>query len=90
MTRSAVKKFQRRYGLSASGKVTKTTWKKLVKKTGSIKIGSSASSGGKKLDRRCTFSGRALCIDKTRDKLYYVKNSKIIRTFDARFGCASR
>ena len=30
-----------------------------------------------------------LCIDKTRDKLYYVKNGKIIKTMDARFGCAS-
>ena len=88
-TEAAVKRFQRRYGLSASGKVNKTTWKKLVKKTGTIKISSSASSGGKKLDRRCKFSGRALCIDKTRDKLYYVKNSTIIKTFDARFGCAS-
>jgi len=88
-TEAAVKKFQRRYGLSASGKVNRTTWKKLVEKTGTIKILSSASSSGKKLDRRCKFSGRALCIDKTRDKLYYVKNSKIIRTFDARFGCAS-
>jgi hypothetical protein len=88
-TEAAVKKFQRRYGLSASGKVNRTTWKKLVKKTGTIKILSSASSSGKKLDRRCKFSGRALCIDKTRDKLYYVKNSKIIKTFVARFGCAS-
>ncbi len=66
-----------------------TTWKKLVKRTGTIKVGSSASSSGKKIDRRCKFSGRALCIDKTRDKLYYMKNSKIIKTFDARFGCAS-
>ena len=30
-----------------------------------------------------------LCIDKTRRKLYYVKKSKIIKTMDARFGCAS-
>jgi lipoprotein-anchoring transpeptidase ErfK/SrfK len=88
-TEAAVKKFQRRYGLAASGKVTRSTWKKLVAKTGTIKIGSSASSKGKKIDRRCQYSGRALCIDKTRDKLYYMKNSKIIRTFDARFGCAS-
>ena len=67
-TEAAVKKFQRRQGLSASGKVTKTTWKKLVKRTGSIKIGSTASSSGKKLDRRCKFSGCALCIDKTRSR----------------------
>ena len=88
-TQAAVKKFQRRYGLSATGKVNKATWKKLVKKTGTIKIKSSASSKGKKIDKRCQYKGRALCIDKTRDKLYYMKNSKIIKTFDARFGCAS-
>ncbi len=88
-TRAAVKKFQRKHGLSANGKVDKTTWKKLVAKTGKIKITSSASANGKKIDKRCTYSGRALCIDKTRDKLYYIKDSKIIKTFDARFGCAS-
>lgn len=88
-TQAAVKKFQRRYGLSATGKVNRTTWRKLVKKTGTIKIRSGASAKGKKIDSRCKYHGRALCIDKTRDKLYYLKNSKIIKTFDARFGCAS-
>jgi len=88
-TRAAVKRFQRKHGLSANGKVDRTTWKKLVAKTGKIKLTSSASSKGKKIDKRCKYSGRALCIDKTRDKLYYIKDSKIIRTFDARFGCAS-
>ena len=29
-----------------------------------------------------------LCIDKTRDKLYYVQRGKIIKSMDARFGCA--
>lgn len=88
-TQAAVKKFQRRYGLTANGKVDKTTWKKLVAETGTIKITSSASPKGRQIDKRCKYSGRALCIDKTRDKLYYMKNSKIIKTFDARFGCAS-
>ncbi|MDN5761893.1 MAG: L,D-transpeptidase family protein [Microlunatus sp.] len=89
LTQAAVKRFQRKHGLKATGKVNRSTWQKLVAKTGTIKITSSSSSkGSKKLDRRCKFSGRALCIDKTRDKLYYVKNSRIIKTFDARFGCA--
>ena len=91
-TKAAVKKFQRRYGLSATGKVNRATWNKLVKKTGTIKISSGSSgssSGGKKIDKRCKFSGRALCIDKTRDKLYYLKNGKVVKTMDARFGCAS-
>lgn len=88
-TEAAVKKFQRRHGLSVTGKVNRSTWSKLVKKTGTIKITTGSTSGGSKIDPRCKYSGRALCIDKTRDKLYYMKNSKIIRTFDARFGCAS-
>jgi lipoprotein-anchoring transpeptidase ErfK/SrfK len=89
-TQAAVKRFQRRYGLAATGRVNRTTWNKLVKKTGTIKISSgSSSSGGGKIDKRCKFSGRALCIDKTRDKLYYVKNGRVIKTMDARFGCAS-
>lgn len=85
ITEAAVKRFQRKYGLKASGKVSRTTWKLLVQKTGRIKI--SPSSGSRKLDPRCKFSGRALCADKTRDKLYYVRGGKIIKTMDARFGC---
>jgi lipoprotein-anchoring transpeptidase ErfK/SrfK len=84
-TEAAVKKFQRGNGLTANGKVNRPTWDKLVKKTGTIKI----TTSGPKLDRRCKVSGRSLCIDKTKDKLYYMKNSKVIRTFDARFGCAN-
>jgi hypothetical protein len=87
LTESAVKKFQRNNGLTANGRVSRTTWNKLVAKTGKIKIGSSA--GSVKIDRRCKVSGRSLCIDKRTDKLYYMKNSKIIRTYDARFGCAA-
>ena len=84
LTEAGVKKFQRGHDLTADGKVSKTTWTKLVAATGTIKITSSSP----KIDKRCKVSGRALCIDKTKDKLYYMKNSTIIRTFDARFGCA--
>ncbi len=83
-TQTAVKKFQRANRLSASGRVTRATWTRLVAKTGRIKLSTSSA----KLDPRCKVPGRALCIDKTRDKLYYMRNSKVIRTFDARFGCA--
>ena len=83
-TEAAVKKFQRANGLRANGKVSRTTWNRLVNKTGKIKI----TTTSRKIDKRCKVRGRSLCIDKTRDKLYYMKNSKIIRTFDARFGCA--
>ena len=79
-----MKRFQRANGLRATGKVSRRTWTKLVNKTGTIKI----TTTSRKIDRRCKVSGRALCIDKTKDKLYYMKNSKVVRTFDARFGCA--
>jgi lipoprotein-anchoring transpeptidase ErfK/SrfK len=75
MTEAAVKKFQKRNGLKANGKVSRATWGRLVDKTGKIKI----SKPSPKLDKRCKVKG----------KLYYMKNSKVVRTFDARFGCAS-
>lgn len=84
-TEAAVKKFQKGNGLQANGKVSKTTWSKLVAKTGKIKI----TKPSPKLDPRCKVKGRSLCIDKRTDKLYYLENSTIIRTFDARFGCAN-
>ncbi len=49
----------------------------------------SATSSSRRITQRCKTRGRVLCIDKTRDKLYYVKNGKVIKTMDARFGCAS-
>ncbi|MFC7624528.1 peptidoglycan-binding protein [Microlunatus sp. GCM10028923] len=87
LTKKAVKKFQKKVDLKATGKVTKATWKKLVAKTGKIKI-SKAKKSSKKIDRRCK-KGEVLCIDKTRDKVYYMKSGKIIKTMDARFGCAN-
>ena len=88
LTANAIKRFQRHVGLMASGTVTPATWRALVRRTGTIKI-SVGSSGGRHIDGRCRVRGRVLCIDKTRDKLYYMKNSRVIRTFDARFGCAN-
>ena len=83
-TESAVKKFQRGEDLTANGRVSRTTWDRLVAKTGKIKITTPAT----KIDSRCKVSGRSLCVDKKTDKLYYMENSKVVRTFDARFGCA--
>ncbi len=48
----------------------------------------SGAAYGSKVSRRCRVTGRVLCIDKTRGRLYYLKNGRIIRTMDARFGCA--
>lgn len=88
-TTAAVKRFQRQVGLRASGRVTPTTWRRLVGRTGTIKISSSGGRSSGKIDRRCKVSGRVLCIDKTRDKLYYMRDARVIKTMDARFGCAS-
>ena len=85
LTEAAVKKFQSTYGLPVTGKVDRTTWNLLVAKTGTMAI----TTPTVKLDSRCKFSGQALCVDKTKRKLYYVKNSTIIKTLDARFGCAA-
>jgi lipoprotein-anchoring transpeptidase ErfK/SrfK len=88
LTKSAVKKFQKKVGYKQTGKVDKRTWKKLVQKTGKIAI-KKAKKTSKKIDRRCKAKGDVLCIDKTRDKVYYMKSGKIIKTMDARFGCAA-
>lgn len=90
VTERAVKKFQRKVHLRATGKVSRATWKALVKATGTMKIKKPARTTVRGIDRRCKVSGRVLCIDKRTAKLYYMKNSKIIKTMDARFGCAGR
>lgn len=38
------------------------------------------------IDARCVVSGRALCINKSTRKLYYVVNGTVVKTMDARFG----
>jgi lipoprotein-anchoring transpeptidase ErfK/SrfK len=90
LTEQAVKKFQAKYNLSATGRVNSTTWKKLVEKTGKIEIATTpTTSTVKGIDKRCKVSGRVLCISKNTDKLYYMKSGKIIKTMDARFGCSA-
>ncbi|HET9873585.1 MAG TPA: L,D-transpeptidase family protein [Propionibacteriaceae bacterium] len=88
LTATAVKKFQRRWALPVTGRVDRRTWNTLVAKTGAIRV-SATPAKPSFIDSRCMVSGRSLCIDKTRDKLYYMKAGKIVRTFDARFGCAA-
>lgn len=91
ITRSAVKKFQSRNGLKATGKVDRTTWSRLVKKTGKVTYSTSsttkASATSKSLDKRCR-TGRVICINKSTHKLRWVVNGKVKLTMDARFGCS--
>jgi hypothetical protein len=87
LTESGVKRFQRKVGLKQTGKVGRQTWNVLVAKTGKIVI-KSPPKKSVKLPSRCKTSGRVLCADKTKRKLYYVKAGKVVRTLDARFGCS--
>jgi hypothetical protein len=88
-TRYAVKRFQRSVGLEPVGKVGKRTWDLLVAKTGKILIkGPFKWPNRVNLPARCETSGRVLCVDKTKRKLYYVKAGKVVKTVDARFGCS--
>jgi lipoprotein-anchoring transpeptidase ErfK/SrfK len=88
-TEQAVKRFQRSVGLDQTGKVGKRTWSLLVAKTGTMEA--KPFKWPKKsvnLPDRCETSGRVLCVDKTKRKLYYVKAGKVVKTVDARFGCS--
>jgi Putative peptidoglycan binding domain/L,D-transpeptidase catalytic domain len=88
-TESAVKRFQRRVGLEPTGKVGRRTWNLLVAETGKILIKKPFQwKNAVNLPARCETSGRVLCVDKSKRKLYYVKAGKIIKTVDARFGCS--
>jgi hypothetical protein len=91
-TKRAVKKFQSKVGLEQTGKVGERTWNLLVAKTGKILIKKPFRWPPKNsidLPNRCDqASGRVLCVDKTKRKLYYLKAGKIIKTVDARFGCS--
>ena len=86
-TEIGVKRFQRRVGLQPVGKVGRRTWDLLVAKTGKILI-KKPFTWPVPLPARCKTSGRVLCVDKTKRKLYYVKAGRIIKTVDARFGCS--
>jgi lipoprotein-anchoring transpeptidase ErfK/SrfK len=89
-TENAVKRFQRQVGLQPVGKVGERTWNLLVAKTGKILIKKPFKWPPKNnvdLPARCETSGRVLCVDKSKRKLYYVKAGKILKTVDARFGC---
>ena len=85
LTAAAVREFQRTYGLPQTGAVDQKTWSTLVAKTGTITV----PNKPKGIDRRCMVTGRALCVDKTKDRLHYMKAGKVVRTLDARFGCAA-
>jgi hypothetical protein len=85
-TAKAVKAFQQKNHLKVTGKVNATTWKVLVKKSGTMTT--STSSVVKQLPKRCKVKGRVLCADKSSRNLYYLVDGNLVKTLDARFGCS--
>ncbi len=75
-TKGAVKAFQSKNWLPATGKVNKRTWRMLKKQAEPVGV----------LPLRCTEVKRSLCIDKTSRTLRYVVKGKVKMITDARFG----
>jgi lipoprotein-anchoring transpeptidase ErfK/SrfK len=81
-TVAGVRAYQTSALLPVTGTVDAATWQPLVTATG--KFDATAIPG---IDKRCKTSGRVICLDKTRGKLFYVKNRRVLQVMDARFGC---
>lgn len=75
-TIKAVKAFQAKNWLPATGKVDKRTWRKLEQLAEPLGV----------LPNRCTEKKRTICIDKTTRLLRYVVGGKVKMVTDARFG----
>jgi peptidoglycan hydrolase-like protein with peptidoglycan-binding domain len=90
VTAAAVKGFQAKRGLPATGAVDQATWDKLVgmsEKPTDDELEGDNSGGGSAggLDPRC-LTGRAMCIDKTTNQLVWVVDGDARLRFDVRFG----
>ncbi|WP_328310660.1 L,D-transpeptidase family protein [Streptomyces sp. NBC_00442] len=88
-TTAAVKGFQGKRGLAATGKTDSVTWDKLLgmttKPTAQELAGRAVNKPVAKLDPRC-MTGRAICISKTSRTLSWVVNGTVQSTMDVRFG----
>lgn len=93
ITKNAVRSFRKSVGMKPTSgkKMTRKTWRALVRVTGKVKKPGSGGSGGSRpsgvIDGRCLTGHRVLCVNETTSKLYYVNHNKVVRTLDARFGC---
>ncbi|MEU4092747.1 peptidoglycan-binding protein [Streptomyces sp. NPDC026673] len=88
VTTSAVRAFQSRHKLPASGTVTDTTWAKLRSLTREPTRDAMYPPTGNpvaKLDPRCR-TGRVLCISKTSRTLAWVVDGRVLSAMDVRFG----
>lgn len=97
VTAAAVKAFQSANGLEATGLVDQQTLDAVMalpepvatpepKATESSETKQTTSSvEGSNLDPRC-MTGKAMCIDKTRQRLYWVVNGQVVDSFSTRTG----
>lgn len=84
-TVKAVERYQTSHWIVRTGEVDQITWTALVASTATT-----ARVTVPGLDPRCLVRGRAICVDKTLRKLFYVKSSTVVQVLDARFGCVAR
>ncbi|MEU1073963.1 MULTISPECIES: L,D-transpeptidase family protein [unclassified Streptomyces] len=89
VTTAAVKGFQSKRGLPATGTADAATWQRLgvmtTKPTRQELDGKAVNKPKTKLDKRC-MTGRVLCISKTTRTLNWVVNGKVQSSMDVRFG----
>lgn len=91
VTTAAVKGFQTKRALPATGAVDRATLDRLKSMTRTPtkdelnNIGDSSPSGPMKLDDRC-LSGRVICVSKSQRRLAWVIDGKVQFTTDVRFG----
>ncbi|MFE1384460.1 peptidoglycan-binding protein [Streptomyces sp. NPDC058740] len=88
MTAGAVKSFQKKRELPATGAVDEATWQKLVAMTHRPTADELKPSTTNKLDApdpRC-LTGRVLCISKESRTLAWMIDGKVVSSMDVRFG----
>lgn len=89
VTTTAVKGFQGKRGLLATGSTDTVTWDRLLgmttKPTRAELDGKDVKKPQAKLDPRC-MTGRVMCISKTTRTLSWMIDGKVLSTMDVRFG----
>ncbi|MBM9619769.1 L,D-transpeptidase family protein [Streptomyces zhihengii] len=89
VTSTAVKGFQGKRQLPATGSTDEVTWQKLLgmttKPTRAELDGKDVEKPKAKLDPRC-MEGRVMCISKTTRTLSWMIDGKVLSTMDVRFG----
>lgn len=87
-TTTAVKSFQSKNGLNATGSVDEATWKKIQsasKKPTADELRPSTVNEVDAPDPRC-MQGRVMCISKESRTLAWMIDGKVVSTMDVRFG----